>query len=81
MQLLPHMQRKLTYINSVSISGSFVASHQIVGITHRANWRATNLTLSIAVVNLTTLTELESVYQSAHIVYRQANLPSSVTVL
>jgi hypothetical protein len=68
-QLLPHMQRKLTCIDSVPISGSFAASHQIVGITHRANWRATNPTLFIAVVNLTTPTELESVCQSARTVY------------
>jgi hypothetical protein len=81
MQLLPHMQRKLTCIDLVPISSSFVASHQIMGITHRANWHATNPTLSITVVNLTTPTELESVYQSAHTVYRQANLPSSITVL
>jgi hypothetical protein len=38
-------------------------------------------TLSIAVVNLTTPTKLESVCQSARTVYRRANLPSFVTVL
>jgi hypothetical protein len=81
MQLLPHTQRKLTCIDLVPISGSFAASHQIVGITHKANWHATKPTLSIAVVNLTTPTELESVCQSACTVYRRANLPSSVTVL
>jgi hypothetical protein len=73
---------KKTHLHRFSpISSSFVASHQIVGITHRANWHAMNPTLSIAVVNLITPTELESVYQSARTVYRQANLPSSVTVL
>jgi hypothetical protein len=55
-------QRKLTCIKSVPISGSFVASHQIMGITYRANWCATNPTLSILVVNLTTPTKLESVH-------------------
>jgi hypothetical protein len=81
MQLLPHMQRKLICIDSVPISGSFVASYQIMGITHRANWHVTNPTLSIAVVNLTIPTELGLVCQSACTVYRQANLSSYVTVL